>query len=99
LSVDPECVTSLFSFRNCKKLYFSIMQAKVWFNPSLPLFKFQPTALDGGLFYIMVPRNVFTPCGVPGPGRKGFCRPIGIIIIIITIIIVVYCNWVVTRWQ
>jgi hypothetical protein len=29
LSVDPECVTSLFSFRNCKKLYFSIMQAKV----------------------------------------------------------------------
>ena len=54
------------------------MQPKVRFNSSVTVFKFQPTALDGGLFYLMVPRNIFTPCGVPTPGWKGFCRPIGI---------------------
>ena len=54
------------------------MQPKEKFNPSVTLFKFQPTGRDGGLFSFMVPRNVFTPYGVPRPGRKCFCRPIGI---------------------
>ena len=61
-----------------KNIYFTVMLPKVNFNPSVTLFKFQPTALDGGRFYLIVSRNIFTPCGVPKPGLKGFCRPIGI---------------------